>query len=59
MSMDETGQAAPPADTASKATPLLRTLGDPDAAVCVDGFCEVPGTAAATIQPTNTSGAGT
>jgi hypothetical protein len=24
------------------ATPLLRTLGDANAAVCTDGFCEVP-----------------
>jgi hypothetical protein len=24
------------------AVPLLRTLGDANAAVCVDGFCEVP-----------------
>jgi hypothetical protein len=24
------------------ATPLLRTLGGADAAVCTDGFCEVP-----------------
>jgi hypothetical protein len=22
--------------------PLLRTLGDANAAVCIDGFCEVP-----------------
>ena len=57
--MDETDRTAPRADTANWATPLLQTLGDPDAAVCVDGFCEVPGTAAATIQPTNTSGADT
>ena len=25
-----------------EAVPLLRTLGDANAAVCVDGFCEVP-----------------
>ena len=24
------------------ATPLLRTLGDVNAAVCTDGFCEMP-----------------
>jgi hypothetical protein len=56
MSMDETDRTAPAADSA---TPLLQTLGDPDAAVCVDGFCEVPGTAAEPVQTTNPSGADT
>jgi hypothetical protein len=42
-----TAEAAAP-DPAS--TPLLRTLGDADAAVCTDGFCAEPAAEAAT-QP--------
>ncbi len=38
MSIEETEQAA------TKPAPLLQTLGDPAAAVCVDGFCAVPET---------------
>ena len=52
MSIEETGQAE---RAASKLAPLLQTLGDPAAAVCVDGFCAVPETDADT---TNTRGAG-
>ena len=52
MSIEETGQAA---ETVSKPAPLLQTLGDPAAAVCVDGFCAVPETDADT---TNAKGAG-
>ena len=52
MSIEETGQAEP---TVNKPAPLLQTLGDPAAAVCVDGFCAVPETDADT---TNTRGAG-
>jgi hypothetical protein len=36
------GAQATPADAAVPQTPLLRTLGDADAAVCTDGYCEVP-----------------
>jgi hypothetical protein len=32
--MDQTGDTTPP--------PALLVLGDEDAAVCADGFCEVP-----------------
>ncbi len=32
--MDQTGDTTPP--------PALLVLGDTDAAVCADGFCEVP-----------------
>ena len=32
--------------------PLLRTLGDADAAVCVDGLCEVPANTAETTNVT-------
>jgi hypothetical protein len=41
MSIEETGQAE---QAVTKPAPLLRTLGDPAAAVCVDGFCAVPET---------------
>jgi hypothetical protein len=56
MSMDIADSAAGAA-TATRAaeaaaapapTPLLRTLGDADAAVCADGFCAVPAAEAAT-----------
>ena len=54
MSIEETEQAA------SKPAPLLQTLGDPAAAVCVDGFCAVPETDAdtANTDTTSTRGAG-
>jgi len=57
MSIEETGQAE---RAASKLAPLLQTLGDPAAAVCVDGFCAVPETGAntANTDTTNTRGAG-
>jgi hypothetical protein len=42
---------------AHDATPLLRTLGDADAAVCADGFCEVPPGPQTTPGPTATTGA--
>ena len=57
MSINEADQATPAAgvrpdaagvrpDTADvrphAVAPLLRTLGDTDAGVCADGFCEVP-----------------
>ncbi|MDQ2816106.1 MAG: hypothetical protein M3Z75_30750 [Actinomycetota bacterium] len=43
MSIDEADQPAPAAGVRSDAaSPLLRTLGDRGAAVCADGFCEVP-----------------
>jgi|HubBroStandDraft_3_1064219.scaffolds.fasta_scaffold261112_2 hypothetical protein len=51
MSMDIADSAAASAtdETAAPApTPLLRTLGDADAAVCADGFCAVPAAEAAT-----------
>ena len=35
-------------DTANTAAPLLQPLGDPDAAVCTDGFCAVPSAPAST-----------
>jgi hypothetical protein len=40
MSKDQSVTAA--AAGPGGAGPLLRILGDADAAVCVDGFCEVP-----------------
>jgi hypothetical protein len=57
MSIEETGQAE---QAASKPAPLLQTLGDPAAAVCVDGFCAVPETGAdtANTDTTSTRGAG-
>jgi hypothetical protein len=51
MSMDiaDSAAASATAETAAPApTPLLRTLGDADAAVCADGFCAVPAAEAAT-----------
>jgi hypothetical protein len=43
MSKDRDDQDATAAGTAPTTTaPLLRTLGDANAAVCIDGFCEVP-----------------
>jgi len=59
MSMDIADSAAAAAAAAAAATrtaaapdpaptPLLRTLGDADAAVCADGFCAVPAAEAAT-----------
>ena len=51
MSKDRDDQDATAAGTAPTTTaPLLRTLGDADAAVCTDGFCAVPAAEAAT-QP--------
>jgi hypothetical protein len=43
----------------SKPAPLLQTLGDPAAAVCVDGFCAVPQDAntETDASTTNTRGA--
>jgi hypothetical protein len=41
--MDEADRTTGPAGVAASGiTPLLRTLGDADAAVCTDGFCAVP-----------------
>ena len=40
MSIDEADKTA--ASTDGGSAPLLRTLGDADAAVCADGFCAVP-----------------
>ena len=37
MSKDQADQSP-----TAGAVPLLRTLGDANAAVCIDGFCEVP-----------------
>ena len=44
MSKDQAVQSTAAATAAgpSGPAPLLRTLGDADAAVCIDGFCEVP-----------------
>jgi hypothetical protein len=43
MSKDQADQNATAAGAVpSGAAPLLRTLGDANAAVCTDGFCEVP-----------------
>jgi hypothetical protein len=43
MSKDQADLNATAAGVApSGAAPLLRTLGDANAAVCTDGFCEVP-----------------
>ncbi len=39
-------------------TPLLRTLGDAGAAVCTDGFCEVPPTQEVALGQTAMTGAG-
>jgi hypothetical protein len=48
MSMDEADRTAAAASAAATGvTPLLRSLGDADAAVCIDGFCAVPPAAAA------------
>jgi len=38
--------------SAAHVVPLLRTLGDVDAAVCVDGVCAVPVTTAETTGET-------
>ena len=46
---------ATPTDESTAAdgvVPLLRTLGDVDAAVCVDGVCAVPVTTAETTDET-------
>ncbi len=40
MTINEADQIATPA--ATRDAPLLRPLGDADAAVCADGFCAVP-----------------
>jgi hypothetical protein len=59
MSMDIADSAAALAAATASATaeaaalaptPLLRTLGDAEAAVCTDGFCAVPAAEAVT-QP--------
>jgi hypothetical protein len=43
MSKNQADQSATAAGAMpSGAAPLLRTLGDANAAVCTDGFCEVP-----------------
>ena len=43
MSKDQADQNATAAGAVpGGAGPLLRTLGDVNAAVCTDGFCEVP-----------------
>jgi hypothetical protein len=43
MSKDQADLNATAAGVApSGAAPLLRTLGDANAAVCTDGFCEMP-----------------
>jgi hypothetical protein len=43
MSKDQADQSATAANAGpSGPAPLLRTLGDANAAVCTDGFCEVP-----------------
>jgi len=52
MSKDQADQSA----TAAGAMPggaatLLRTLGDANAAVCTDGFCEVPQRPEAALLP--------
>jgi hypothetical protein len=41
MSKDQADQSTTAAGPSGPA-PLLRTLGDANAAVCIDGFCEVP-----------------
>jgi hypothetical protein len=53
MTIDQAGQAV----SADAAAPLLRTLGDADAAVCADGYCEVPPGPRAAQGPTATTGA--
>ena len=53
MSINQADQAIP----ANAATPLLRTLGDADAAVCTDGFCVVPPAPRTAPGPTATTGA--
>jgi hypothetical protein len=53
MSMDEADRAVAAASAAATGvTPLLRSLGDADAALCIDGFCAVPPAAAAASQIT-------
>jgi hypothetical protein len=57
MSTDETGRTGAasgvaPAGTNGAIAPLV-SLGDADAAVCTDGFCEVP-SAAAQVSPART-----
>jgi hypothetical protein len=47
MSTSPTNETPMDGSTAADGVvPLLRTLGDVDAAVCVDGVCAVPVTAA-------------
>ena len=63
MSTDETGQTgaasgAAPAGTNRAIAPLV-TLGDANAAVCTDGFCEVPLLAAPSAAATQASPART
>jgi hypothetical protein len=53
VTITQADQASP----AETATPLLRTLGDAAAAVCTDGFCEVPPGPQTTPGPTATTGA--
>jgi hypothetical protein len=60
MSTDETGRTGAasgvaPAGTNGAIAPLV-SLGDADAAVCTDGFCEAPSAAAA--QASSAGGAG-
>jgi len=51
MSKDRADQNATAAGAVpSGAAPLLRTLGDANAAVCTDGFCEVPQLEVAQLQ---------
>jgi|GEM_PF-4190817 hypothetical protein len=52
MSINQADQAIP-----ADAAPLLRTLGDPAAAVCTDGFCAVPPGAQAAPDSAATTGA--
>jgi hypothetical protein len=56
MSIEETGQAE---QAVTKAAPLLQTLGDPAAAVCVDGFCAVPETNASATNASATNASAT
>ncbi len=57
--MDQAEQTATTAGAGpGGASSLLRTLGDAGAAVCTDGFCEVPPTQEVAPGQTATTGAG-
>ncbi len=59
MNIDQAEQTAPTSGAGTDgATPLLHPLGDAGAAVCTDGFCEVPPPQEVAPGQTATTGAG-